>query len=344
MFQRFLPKTTHPSQTLLPEQHSASFLDGLVSAWLHEKHAHSNSLKTARAYEDTMRGFRATLHQANTDLDGEAALVAFVAQSWTNQPRERDGRSVSNATYNQRVAILSSFYRYAIKKGVLHDNPMLQLDRKQVNRYAGARPMEQADVAERLDRIIQMMEGDPTLVKTQAAARDYALFGVAFTTGRRVSEVAGLVWGDVERARNGAVMLYFRHLKGGKTAEDVLDAPVVQALEVWLRIAYGARELTPELPLWMALDNGHMGHQLTPRALENIARQWLGTFRFHITRHTFAHLMEEAGAKISEIQAKLGHSDIGTTGIYLAALRTPENKYVGTLSSWLGFQKQGPRE
>lgn len=77
--------------------------------------------------------------------------MALAAQSWCNQPRERDGESISKATYNQRVAILSSFYKYAIKKRVLSVNPILLLDRKRVDRYAGARPLEQEDVVEALE-------------------------------------------------------------------------------------------------------------------------------------------------------------------------------------------------
>ena len=54
----------------------------------------------------------------------------------------------------------------------------------------------------------------------------------------------------------------------------------------------------------------------------------------HALRHTFAKAMEDSGAKVSKIQARLGHSILATMGRYLAALINrnlpvvrPENWY-----------------
>jgi integrase len=48
--------------------------------------------------------------------------------------------------------------------------------------------------------------------------------------------------------------------------------------------------------------------------------------------------LEDAGAKVSEIQARLGHESLATTGRYLAALRADENPHadaLAALSSWM---------
>ena len=55
---------------------------------------------------------------------------------------------------------------------------------------------------------------------------------------------------------------------------------------------------------------------------------------FHALRHTFAHAMEEAGAKVSEIQSRLGHSSLATTGRYLAQLASEKNPYAGIVESF----------
>jgi integrase len=47
--------------------------------------------------------------------------------------------------------------------------------------------------------------------------------------------------------------------------------------------------------------------------------------------------MEDAGAKISEIQARLGHSSLATTGRYLAALRSAENPQAEKVAEMLGL-------
>jgi hypothetical protein len=47
--------------------------------------------------------------------------------------------------------------------------------------------------------------------------------------------------------------------------------------------------------------------------------------------------MEEAGAKVSEIQSRLGHSNLATTGRYLASLRSADNQHAEVLASMFGM-------
>ena len=63
----------------------------------------------------------------------------------------------------------------------------------------------------------------------------------------------------------------------------------------------------------------------------------IGTHQVHTLRHTFAHQMEDRGAKVNEIQARLGHESLATTGRYLAKLRSEENPYGEDRATALGF-------
>jgi hypothetical protein len=47
--------------------------------------------------------------------------------------------------------------------------------------------------------------------------------------------------------------------------------------------------------------------------------------------------MEDAGAKVSDIQGRLGHSSLATTGRYLAALRSAENPHGEKVADLLGL-------
>ena len=47
--------------------------------------------------------------------------------------------------------------------------------------------------------------------------------------------------------------------------------------------------------------------------------------------------MEETGAKVSDIQSRLGHESLATTGRYLAALKRAENPQAAALAKLLGF-------
>ena len=47
--------------------------------------------------------------------------------------------------------------------------------------------------------------------------------------------------------------------------------------------------------------------------------------------------MEDAGAKVSAIQARLGHESLATTGRYLAALKMADNRHADTLAELFGL-------
>jgi integrase len=83
--------------------------------------------------------------------------------------------------------------------------------------------------------------------------------------------------------------------------------------------------------------NGTCGHALTMSSVANICEQRLGTSKVHALRHTFARALEDAGAKVSEILAALGHTDLGTTGRYLARLHQGENRHLARLSGLYGL-------
>jgi len=91
-------------------------------------------------------------------------------------------------------------------------------------------------------------------------------------------------------------------------------------------------------PIWISLArNNTAGHPLTARAIAQLCEKRLGVSKVHALRHTFARALEDVGAKVSEIQAALGHADLGTTGRYLARLRHGENRHLARLSALYGL-------
>ncbi len=125
---------------------------------------------------------------------------------------------------------------------------------------------------------------------------------------------------------------------------DRLSAAVTEALLAWLRAAYGAEPgfqlgtLRPDAPLWVSLSsNGTAGARLSRQAIERMCEHRLGTSKVHATRHTTAVEMERAGAKLTDIQAQLGHSNAATTGLYLNALKAADNPYAEDLAAAFGI-------
>src|SRR5262245_58893164 len=113
---------------LPPESHDLTLhhitLDQVIALWLDAKTKRTRSLETERAYAGRLREFRTLLQAAGLDLDSDPRAVAVLAQGWADQ-RSKGAQPIANATYNQRLAILSSFYAFARKKGYLQtENPI----------------------------------------------------------------------------------------------------------------------------------------------------------------------------------------------------------------------------
>ena len=91
-------------------------------------------------------------------------------------------------------------------------------------------------------------------------------------------------------------------------------------------------------PLWVFLERGRSkGQALGMQSIADICEKYLGTSKVHATRHTWAHTMQKAGATPSQIQARLGHESLATTGRYLGALNQAENEHAETIAAMLGI-------
>lgn len=309
-------------------------LDAAVATWLAAKAKRSGSQRTLTAYAETMSRFRLRLQAHGRDLDEpDEQIIAAAAEAFAEERSTRGrgaGKPVTPSTYNQRLAIISSFYEFARRRRLLNRaNPLELVERRRDEAYQSAAPLDSRLVAQRLGQIDR---------ETLIGLRDYALLAVGLSTGRRLAELAMLTWGDVEIA-GGVVTLTFRKAKGGKVMRDQLSAPVGQALMAWVYRWYGgAISQAPDAPLWIALEPNSRGHQLTHQAISDLCKRRLGTSKVHALRHTFAHGMEAVGASVSEIQARLGHSNLATTGRYLAKLRSAQNLHASELAALFGLR------
>lgn len=297
-------------------------VDFAVGAWLHEKFNRTGSEKTKRAYERNIRQFRAALLGTGLDLDGEGKMVALVLQAWAGG---KAGSAPSAATVNQRIAIVSSFYRYAQRHDLLGvgSNPCERVERRPEQPYRNVKSLD-------IQIVRQRLLGIPR--DSLAGKRDVSILLLALTTGRRVSEISGVTLSDIEASGSG-VTLTFR-AKGGKVMRDKLHPTVARALQDYLLgLSTAGMPLMANEPIWLSFSrNSSYGSRLSNYSVAAVCERWLGTSKFHSLRHTFAHAMEDAGAKVSDIQARLGHSNIATTGKYLTALRSDENKFSDALA------------
>jgi site-specific recombinase XerD len=300
-----------------------------ILAWLDSKGSKSGSERTRRIYRDYITGFRCVLRESGLDLDSDTQTVAMIAQAWCGRGQ------ASHATFNQRRAVLSSFYTFARKRGFLSSNPLELIDGQTTQAYRSARPLNVDDVVQALAAIDR---------STIAGARDYALLSLLLTTGRRVNEAVSLNVGDL-RLEGRTLVITWRRTKGNKTMVDEILPRVatvlIRYLEWWYQVPFAeiADRYHTDAPVFVSLGNRDKGRPLTAKGVSLICERHLGTSKVHATRHTFAHGMSTVGAKVEDIQAKLGHSSLQVTSRYLKALDSAKNDHAGKIAALFGIEE-----
>jgi integrase len=141
-------------------------------------------------------------------------------------------------------------------------------------------------------------------------------------------------------AESQKVTVAFPRLKQAKSSSNQLPAKTSQALLDYLHAYYGEdlSQLAQEAPIWVTLTGDRFyGKPMSIRTIQRISER-LCQGNFHKLRATFAVAMERSGAKVSEIQAKLGHESLATTGRYLARLHNAENVYGSEMEKLFGME------
>ncbi|MCX6993023.1 MAG: tyrosine-type recombinase/integrase [Kiritimatiellaeota bacterium] len=150
-----------------------------------------------------------------------------------------------------------------------------------------------------------------------AASRDTAILEVLYSTGMRVSELAGMNESDIDML---ASVVKVRG-KGKKERLCLLGKPAVRAMQTALEkrsTLIGISKCTGTAPVFV----GHTGGRLTTRSIERLMKRYLIRANLdphmspHALRHSFATHLLDAGADLRSVQELLGHASLSTTQIY----------------------------
>lgn len=245
--------------------------------------------------------------------------------------------TISAATYNRRLAAISSLFDYAKRMRLYRgDNPIAAVARRKVGDQQGAQALEMIEMRKRLGRI------DRT---TEAGRRDYALLAVALHTAQRVQALAEMRIGDL-RWSGDRLTLHFPRTKGGETDDRELEVQTSKVLADYLAQQYGARwQEQPDAPVWISYArNGSRGKQLSVQALEQISQKHIATSMFHTMRHTAGLALDDLGVPTSEVQTFLRHKNISTTSTYLKRQKRARNQYGRDLEQVFGIRASSEEE
>lgn len=145
--------------------------------------------------------------------------------------------------------------------------------------------------------------------------RNHAIFSMFVFAGLRKKELLNLRFADVDIEN---LSIFVHQGKGSKDRIVPMSYTLAQTLKRYLEERKRLRKTCPEFFTSLNRDLGFTDSGLK-RLVEKMNEVSHITFTIHKLRHTFATLMLEGGCDIYSLSRMMGHSDIKTTTIYLAA-------------------------
>lgn len=248
---------------------------------------------------------------------------------WLNRLRDRHDRPMKKNTQNYHLIALRSFFKYLAKRDIKTMAPeKIELARMPERSVAFLESGE-------LERLLEApMMGAPKDGAGIVALRDRAILELLFSTGLRVSELAGLKKDMINLNREEFTV----RGKGDKPRVVFMS----NQARFWIEKYLAKRgDMSPFL--FVSHDRAMKGREydggLTPRSVQRVVEHYARvagiTKRItpHTVRHTFATDLLRNGADIRSVQTMLGHSSITTTQIYThitdERLREVYNSYHG---------------
>ncbi len=279
--------------TELPESLSAplaAFLQHLAAETRH-------SPRTCDSYQRDLTRLALWWHRAGQhqwrDLRSHD-LRRYVA---TLSRQGLSGRSIA-----RHLSATRRFFHYLLRERLATDNPGLDVRAPKT----GRRLPRVVDV-DQLSYLLDAPPDDPL------ECRDLAMFELMYSSGLRLSELAGLDLGALD-LRAGQVRVLG---KGDKERLLPVGRKASEALSAWLGVrAALARADEP------AVFVSRRGRRLSHRSIQARLARW-GLVKGadqrlhpHLLRHSFASHMLESSGDLRAVQELLGHADIATTQVY----------------------------
>ena len=226
-------------------------------------------------------------------------------------------RGLSPRSVARRLSAVRCFFAFLLRTKVIRSNPAADVQApKPARRLPATLDADQmaglltprSDAAPGGGRGDGGEAGDDPLT-----LRDRAMLELFYSSGLRLSELAGLDLGDVDAADRTVRVTG----KGSKTRVVPVGGPALAALRAWLAVRVGMANATER-----ALFTSRRGSRIAPRTVQERVKLWarrqgapVGVHP-HMLRHSFAsHLLESSG-DLRAVQELLGHASISTTQVY----------------------------
>lgn len=257
---------------------------------------HLNVAKAAS--EHTLRNYRMDL-TSFLNFAGNQAVTKWTIRRYLADLHEK---KMSTRTVLRRLSALRSFFKYTIREKWLSENPLEEID--------SPKKEKRLPVSISYDQV-QLLFAQPDL-SDYLGFRDRAIMELFYSSGLRLSEVAGLNRADFDH--KNLILNVFG--KGKKQRQ----APITKTAADWIQKTLDHPERDEKDAQAIFLNK--WGTRLTTRSIDRNFAAYLKRSGLsekitpHTIRHTIATHWLENGMDLKTIQLLLGHTSLATTTIY----------------------------
>lgn len=212
------------------------------------------------------------------------------------------GRGLDGRSLARMLSAWRGFYNYLARDHGCAHNPCIG-----IRAPKSAKRLPKALSPDEARQLVEVADGDAL------AQRDRAMLELFYSSGLRLSELAGLAPEDINVA-DATVRVTG---KGSKTRIVPVGRHALRALDDWQAQRAAIAGVDPK-----ALFVNLKGRRLTPRAIQARVRERglrqgvAAKVHPHMLRHSFASHVLQSSSDLRAVQEMLGHSSISTTQVY----------------------------
>jgi integrase/recombinase XerC len=275
---------------------SDQFLDYL-------KASKNASAHTLRNYAIDLKDFKSFLDKESS-VEKDIPLESINRKVLRNYLAELAAQHKSKATLARKLSCLRTFFKFLHIHQFISINPAEELESPKLEKK-----LPTFLTYEQVERLFFLPDTTALL-----GFRDRTMMELLYSSGLRVSELAGLNRADIDSTE------HLLRLRGKGKKERIV--PVTANALKWITDYLNHPERPPIEADPEAVFLNRFGTRLTTRSVDRLFQGYLiqSGLSAHITPHTIRHTIAthwlENGMDLKTIQVLLGHSALTTTTIY----------------------------
>ena len=212
-------------------------------------------------------------------------------------------KNFARSSVARKMACLRSFFKFLYREGLIKTNPSVSLSTPKIEK--------KLPLFLNVDDVAKLLESPDS--SDAIGLRDRAILETLYSTGIRVSELAGLDKEDIDFI-SGVLKVCG---KGKKERLAPIGDKALRAIRAYFE-KIGVSDINEKKPVFLNKSK----RRVSDRAVRRIVHKYIHKTSLnenispHSLRHSFATHMLDRGADLRSVQELLGHANLSTTQIY----------------------------